>query len=120
MPKGAGNQLLLVPNDDQPYFMRRVDVPDPVGLGPAKMEIELHRGLWITGRVTDKVTGGPVHGVRMHYLPLMSNAFAQATTPEFHADGNVDGDQMRYVTRTDGTYRLVGLSVQAIVRAAGF
>jgi len=35
---------MLLPNDDQPYFMREVNVPDPVGLGPAKMEIELHQG----------------------------------------------------------------------------
>ena len=32
-PKGAGNKLLVVPNDDQPYFMQEVDVPDPPGIG---------------------------------------------------------------------------------------
>ena len=31
-PKGAGNKLLVVPNDDQPYFMQEVDVPDPPGI----------------------------------------------------------------------------------------
>jgi len=116
MPKGSGNRLLLVPNDEQPYFMREVDVPDPVGLGPAKMEIELHRGIWITGRVTDKATGKPIPGVRLHYLPFRSNEYAQRT-PEFDSDGNVDGDQMRYVTSPDGTYRLVGLPGRAIVGA---
>jgi beta-lactamase regulating signal transducer with metallopeptidase domain/protocatechuate 3,4-dioxygenase beta subunit len=116
MPKGAGNRLLVLPNDEQPYFMRNVDVPDPVGLGPAKMEIELHRGIWISGRVTDKATGQPVGGVWMHYLPFRSNEFAQKT-PEFDANGNVDGDQMRYQTKADGTYRLVGLPGRAIVGA---
>jgi protocatechuate 3,4-dioxygenase beta subunit/5-hydroxyisourate hydrolase-like protein (transthyretin family) len=116
MPKGKGNRLLLVPNDEQPYFMREVDVPDPAGLGPVPMEIELHRGVWITGRVTDKETGAAVPGVRLHYLPFLSNEFAQRT-PEFHSDGNVDGDQLRYQTKTDGTYRLVGLPGRAIVGA---
>jgi len=115
MPKGAGNKLLVVPNDDQPYFMRLVDVPNPAGLAPAKVEIELHRGLWITGRVTDKNTGEPAHS-RLHYLPLRSNKYAQAI-PEFSDSGNVDGDQLRYQTRPDGTFRLVGLPGPAIVGA---
>ena len=116
MPKGSGNRLLLVPNDEQPYFMREVEVPDPVGLGPAKMEIELHRGIWISGRVTDKATGDPVPGVRLHYLPFRTNDYAQKT-PEFDSNGNVNGDQMRYVTKPDGTYRLVGLPGRAIIGA---
>jgi 5-hydroxyisourate hydrolase-like protein (transthyretin family) len=115
MPKGDGNSLLAVPNDDQPYFMRLVDVPDPPGLGPANVEIEIHRGIWITGRVTDKATGLPAHA-RLHYLPLRSNEFAREL-PEFRKGGSVDGDQMRYQTRPDGTYHLVGLPGRAIVGA---
>ena len=68
MPKGAENRIWIVPNEHQPYFMRDVDVPDPVGLGPVRMEIELHRGIWITGRVTDGATGAPVPTVRMLYI----------------------------------------------------
>jgi len=116
MPKAGGNVLLMVPNDDQPYLMRRVPVPDPAGIEPVSMTIELHRGMWITGRVADKETGEPVAGVRMHYLPFRSNEFAQAL-PEFDLDGNTDGDEKRYQTRTDGTYRLVGLPGRAIVGA---
>jgi protocatechuate 3,4-dioxygenase beta subunit len=116
MPKGAGNRLLLLPNDDQPYFMREVDVPDPVGLEPVKMEIDLHQGIWIGGRVTDKATGEPVPAVKMYYIPLLSNEYAQKI-PEFRSDENVDGDQWRYVTKPDGTYRLVGLPGRAIVGA---
>jgi 5-hydroxyisourate hydrolase-like protein (transthyretin family) len=115
MPKADGNRLLALPNDDQPYFMREVEVPDPTGLGPATVEIELHRGVWITGRVTDKVTKQPVHA-RLHYLPLRSNKFAQAI-PEFDEHGNTNGDQLRYQTRPDGSYRLVGLPGRAIVGA---
>jgi 5-hydroxyisourate hydrolase-like protein (transthyretin family) len=116
MPKAAGNILMLVPNDEQPYLMRRVPVPDPTGIDPVRMTIELHRGIWITGRITDKSTGEPVPGVRMHYLPFRTNEFAQAL-PEFDKDGNTDGDQRRYQTKADGTYRLVGLPGRAVVGA---
>ena len=116
MPKGDGNQLLVLPHDDQPYFMRQVNVTNPEGLGPATVDIEIHRGIWITGRITDKATGEPVGGARLHYLPFRSNEFAQAL-PEFDDNGNVHGDQMRYQSEPDGTYRLVGLPGPAIVGA---
>ena len=118
MPKGAENRLWFVPNDQQPYFMREVDVPDPAGLGPVRMDIELHRGIWITGKVTDGATGAPVPTVRMLYLPFLTNEYAQRT-PEFHPNGFVDGNarQTRFQSKADGTYRIVGLPGPAIVGA---
>ena len=49
LPKGPGNKLLIVPNDDQPYFMQEFDVPDPPGIGAVAVEIgaaqgDLYRG----------------------------------------------------------------------------
>ncbi len=117
-PKGRGNQLLIVPNDDQPYFMQEVDVPDPLGIAPVPVEIALHMGIWIQGKVTDKETGKPVPGTWLHYFPFLDNKFAQAT-PEFGPGREVDGTsyQDRYQTKADGTYRLVGLRGRAIVGA---
>ncbi len=57
VPKGPGNGLIVMPNDDQPYFNRTAAVPDEPGVGPIALDIELHRGIWITGTVTDKRTG---------------------------------------------------------------
>ncbi len=114
MPKGRGNVVLAIPNDDQPYFMREVPVGDPPGIDPVPVAIELHRGIWITGKVTDKATGEPIASARLHYLPFLDNMFVQAL-PEFDKDGNVDGSQMRYKTRADGTYKLVGMPGRAIV-----
>lgn len=115
MPQGDGNVLLVVPGDDLPYFMREVKVPGPPEVGPVTFHIDLHRGLWIEGTVTSKSTGKPIEGARLHYLPFRDNPFAGAL-PEF--DGpTVDGDQDRYRTRADGTYRLVGLAGRAIVGA---
>jgi Carboxypeptidase regulatory-like domain len=116
LPKSRGNQLLIVPNDGQPFFMQKLDVPDPPGIAPVPVEIALHKGLWIQGQVSDRETGKPVEGAWMHYIPFLENTFAQAT-PEFGKHRNVDGTtyQDRYQTHADGSYRLVGLPGRAIV-----
>ena len=54
MPEGKGNMILAVPNDNQPYLAREVTVPDAKGADPVTANVELHRGVWITGRVTAK------------------------------------------------------------------
>ncbi len=115
-PKGRGNQLLVAPNDDQPYFLKEVSVPDPPGIAPVSVEIGMDQGIWIEGKVTDKETGKPVPGAWLHYLPFLENTFAQATSV-FDRNGNTNGVtyQDRYQTKADGTYRLVGLPGRAIV-----
>lgn len=113
MPKGNGNQLMVRPTDDQPYFMREIDVPDPDGMDPIAIDIQLHRGIWIEGNVVDKQSREPVAGARVHYLPLLTNKFADEL-PEFDR-GNVDGQQARYQTDAEGKYRLVGLPGPAVI-----
>jgi hypothetical protein len=117
-PKGPGNKLLIEPNDDQPYFMQETGIADPPGLGTIRVEVGLHKGLWVEGKLTDKETGAPVAGAWLHYLPFFENKFA-LRTPEFHPGGYVDagGQQQRYKSKADGTYRLVGLPGRAIVGA---
>jgi len=116
LPKGSGNALTALPNNDQPYFLQPVPVPDPPGMAPVQVEIALHEGIWIEGKVTDKATGQPVTGAWLHYFPFLENPFAQAT-PEFDRNGNGPGatHQDRYQTKSDGTYRLLGLAGRAIV-----
>ena len=118
MPKGKGNVLIVVPNDEQPYFMQEVKVPDPPGAGPLSLEVALQRGIWIEGKVTEKATGKPVPEARLHYFPFLENRFAQAH-PAFGTSGNTDGVgfQHRYSSKADGTFRLVGLPGRAIVGA---
>jgi hypothetical protein len=117
-PKGHGNKLLIVPNDDQPYLMQEVAMPDPPGLGAIPVEVGLHRGIQIEGKLTDKETGAPVVGAFLHYLPFLENKFA-LTIPEFHPGSYVDGTahQQRYLSKADGTFRLVGLPGRAVVGA---
>ena len=63
------------PNDEQPYFFYITVVPNPPGFGPVTLDFKLTQGLWITGRVTDKVTGKPVTA-KVTYYPFLSNPFA--------------------------------------------
>ena len=117
MPKGRGNKLLAVPNDEQPYFMQEVAVPPKEGLGPITVDVRLHRGVWISGSVTDNETGKPVVGAHLHYYPFKTNKFAQSI-PEFRdtvifAHGS--WYRNRYTSREDGSFRLVGLPGRGIV-----
>src|SRR5262249_23850549 len=117
-PKGHGNKLPIVPNDEQPYFMQELAIPDPPELGAIPVEVGLHKGLWIDGKLTYKETGAPVAVALLHYLPFLENKFP-LTVPEFHPGGNVAGfgHQHRYKSKSDGTFRLVGLPGRAIVGA---
>jgi hypothetical protein len=110
VPKGSDIQIMAFPNDDQPYFLRGVDVPDSPGIGPITVDFKLHRGLWIRGRVVDQVTRQPVMA-RLHYLPFLDNRFLGKLP------GGLSVSEMRYTTRPDGTFRLVGLPGRAIVGA---
>ncbi len=109
------NEIAVVPNTDQPYFMKRVDVPDTPGLAPVILDITMKRGVWITGRVTDKVTGKPVPS-NLNYFPLRTNPFA-ANRPEFDRGRFRAGDLGDCETRADGSFRLVGLPGGGIVTA---
>ncbi len=117
LPKGRGNAIIVVPNDDQHYFMQLLTVPDPPGIAPVSVEINLHQGIWIEGKVTDKVNGQPIPKAWMEYFPFLDNKYAQAT-PGFEKNGHVPAAssvQDRYQTKSDGTYRLVGLPGRAII-----
>src|SRR5262249_113813 len=57
MPKGEGYTIVAIPDGDRPYVAMHKDVPDGPGLAPVTVDIELKRGVWIEGKITDKVTG---------------------------------------------------------------
>ncbi len=97
------------PNDDQPYLMREFEVlPERTGLRPVTIDVELHRGVWVRGRVTNKVTVQPVVGAVVQYLPALTNSFT-LHLPEF--DGSkrrqhMEGDQRRcYETDAQGNFK---------------
>lgn len=60
MPKGNGNSIKAVPSSDQPYVVSLKLVRDSPGLDPVEADLELKRGVWVQGKITDKVTGKPL------------------------------------------------------------
>ncbi|HEY3964109.1 MAG TPA: carboxypeptidase regulatory-like domain-containing protein [Planctomycetaceae bacterium] len=116
MPLGEGNLIMIVPPTDQPYFSRQATVAVDAKLDPVPLEIGLHRGIWITGRVADKATGQPVSAV-VHWTPYRTNEFAQKLTAEFGPSGMRTG-WTNYRVDPDGTYRVLGLPGRALVAAS--
>src|SRR5205823_4421551 len=82
------------------------DVPGSPGLDPVTVDFELKRGVWIEGKITDKVTGKPVRGA-VEYFSLYSN-------PNLHDYPGFTGTflidlSVGVGTKEDGSYRVVGL-----------
>jgi RNA polymerase sigma factor (sigma-70 family) len=111
MPKRAGNLIAAVPGRDQPYVAANKEVPDSTGLEPVMVDIELKRGVWIEGKLTDKVTGKPVHG-SVEYFALYSNPHRR-DYPGF--DGTILMGELVVGAKADGSYRIVGLPGPGLV-----
>jgi protocatechuate 3,4-dioxygenase beta subunit len=116
MAKGSGAAIAVFP-DGQPYFPRRIKVPDRVGGEPIALDIDLHRGIWMTGRVTDQRDGSP-QAARIAYFPLRTNTYA-AQLSEFVDRELPDGpgNDFAQASGEDGTYRILGLPGPALIGA---
>ncbi len=103
MPKGEGFKIVAIPGNDQPYVVCPKDVPDSPGLEPVMVDFDLKRGVWIEGKITDKVTGKPVK-TSVEYFSVYSN-------PRLRDYEGFDSAMIfRMVSsREDGSYRVVGI-----------
>ncbi|HSZ57853.1 MAG TPA: M56 family metallopeptidase [Tepidisphaeraceae bacterium] len=108
-------QLTAVPQEGAPYLMR--DMSTPRGNGPATIDFDLHRGVLISGRIVDKNTGSPVHGMEVIYYPCLTNAAAQKLT-EFLKD-DVPTRFGRCYSHADGSFHIVGLPGKAVLATRG-
>src|SRR5262249_12950009 len=85
-----------------PYFdFTRLHIPDTAGLEPIRFDIELERGVEVTGRLTEKGTGRPVRG-RVHYVPLPDNPHLKDYSDAFKFLRVLVSDWGR--TRADGSF----------------
>jgi hypothetical protein len=82
-----------------PYFAAEVTVPRTPGTGPIRLDINLTRGVRISGRILDRSTGKPVRG-RVEYLGFDDNP---------HRGLDPDPSRRRRIrfTNVDGVFRLV-------------
>jgi RNA polymerase sigma factor (sigma-70 family) len=111
MPKGKGNIIKVIPAGDQPHIAIYANVPDSPGLDPVTVDCELNRGVWIEGKITDKVTGKPLRGaVEYYYLegsPILRDYPNLALLRNYVA------------AKEDGSYRIIGLPGPGLV-AVGY
>ncbi len=105
MPPGEGHVVEAVPPISEPYLMTSQDVSLSLEDGDTKrIEIQVKRGIWIEGRVTDKQSGEPLLAT-IDYLALRKNPHALdklGLEPVLWL-------QQRYETDSDGHYRTLGL-----------
>ena len=104
MPKGEGNKIMVVPPDDQPYLLTQTEVSDSPGLDPVTVDFELKHGVWIEGKVTDKVTGKSLHA-KVEYFSMVPNPHLR-DYPGFHS---IFFNKSYRNAREDGTFRVIGI-----------
>jgi RNA polymerase sigma factor (sigma-70 family) len=110
MPKGKGNELIAVPDEHVAYHVSVKPVPDSPGLAPVTVDIELKRGVWIEGRITDKRTGKPVRGASVEYFSIGDNPHLR----------DYSGFDSAFAVRSvpakdDGSYRVAGIPGPGLV-----
>jgi RNA polymerase sigma factor (sigma-70 family) len=72
LAKGKVYSVVADPEEGAPHLHRFAGVRDTAGFAPAEATIDLHRGVVLTGRITDAVTGAGVLS-RVFYRPLRKN-----------------------------------------------
>ncbi|QDT04999.1 Regulatory protein BlaR1 [Rubripirellula lacrimiformis] len=111
MPPGDGHIIEAVPPKSEPYLPAPQEVSLNLEDGKTKrIEIQVKRGVWIEGRITDKESGEP-RSAAIEYMAMAENPYAidiAGWDPKLMI-GPVRVYQ-RYVTDSDGRYRLPGLS----------
>jgi beta-lactamase regulating signal transducer with metallopeptidase domain len=98
---------------DEPYLPAFFDVENPVGFAPVVSNVELTRGVWITGKVADQQTGQPVLAM-VDYLPLAGNRIAEKI-PLFHL--GYAQPPCNAEVQPDGTFRVIAISGPGVVAA---
>jgi protocatechuate 3,4-dioxygenase beta subunit len=72
LPARAGNEVVTLPAEGQPYLSSAKKVGGRVALAPVTVDLELKRGVVVKGRVTDQATGKPVRA-QIEYFYFADN-----------------------------------------------
>lgn len=107
MPIGEGNEIVLMPPDDAPYFASQRKLASPPGAGPLTVDFVLKREVWAEGKVTSKSEGKPMRA-NLRYVAAADNP-AVDQAPGFR-DLQFNGDYWyAHATEPDGSYRIAVL-----------
>jgi RNA polymerase sigma factor (sigma-70 family) len=109
MPKVEGNQIRVGPPDGQPYLTALATVRDGPGLEPVTVDVELKRGVWITGKITDESTGKPV--------PSWIQYAVFGDNPNLPDAPGLIFDHNMQTRPEDASFRFVGLPGRGLVSA---
>ncbi len=98
---------LTITVDNEPYVKLVKLLKDPQGLGPARLEITLKRGVWVEGKVTNRASGKPVKAV-VTYFPFRDNPDVKDCPDASFLNNNVS-DEVEFPTDAQGRFRAVAL-----------
>ena len=115
-PPGGGHQVKVNFALDQPYFPTEKEIKAASGFGPITCDFALHRGRWITGKLTDRDSKSPVKGAMIEYLPLRDNQHAKDYS---NYDPNITGHvpSGRYTSSADGSFRVLAIPGKGVLGA---
>ncbi|TWT66691.1 M56 family metallopeptidase [Allorhodopirellula solitaria] len=112
---GGEIKIKVHPPSDQPYFRSEHSVPVIGGLEPIRFDIQLTRGIWATGKVTQSDSGESVTGL-VGYHPYIDNPNA-ADHEAFNAGMTSMGYEEMFATDADGSFRVPALRGKGVLRA---
>jgi hypothetical protein len=110
-----GVAVMAIPSPDQPYLVGFQEVKPRLGLEAITLDFKLKRGVWVEGRVTDKVTGKPVKAY-IEYRPSGDNPGLKDVA-DFQRFPSLPREL--YSTRADGTFRVPALPGPGAITARG-
>jgi hypothetical protein len=106
-PKSSSYVIAAQPADMGQYFTTlSSEIPDPPGLAPMTINLNLPCGIPIRGKVLDERTGKPLPGARVIYYPFMNSAGVTRMYDGFdHAQARSFA-----IAGPDGSYAVAGLT----------
>jgi RNA polymerase sigma factor (sigma-70 family) len=108
---GFKKAALKVPRDeDLPYLRARVKVPAGDETRPVKLDINLKRGVWVTGRLAEEDSGRPVRG-QVEYFVCIDNPELERY-PAYRWS-----NEHTYFVAKDGAFRFVAFPGPGVLAA---
>lgn len=115
LTKGREYLLHTIPRDPKsPYLMWSARIADTAGLSPIRHDIQMTRGVVVTGRLLDRQTGKPVNG-SVRAAPLPDNKYF-GTRPAYNG---YSSERLSHEIR-DGRFRVVTIPGTAVLMAQAY
>ncbi len=114
LPLGKGNEIYIFSPEDQPYLPSVRKLDELTAAAPLRVELVLKRGVWLTGRVTERGTGHAAQAY-IRYAAAKDNPHL-AEAPGF-ADIIGNGDYSTARETEGSNYRIAVLPGRGLVAA---